>query len=1006
MEKLKIKTTSKYPTTLIVKGLNNLGVELANTLLDQEGYVIIVDELFEGSDELISKIKKTDLLSILDIKSIPHLEDDLRRLDYVFYFSHETRNLVEEISSQQFLQESNYLDNVLDLSLKFESRFLLTTSIKAHQIYLNNKNKDILNDLDNNLPKYSETEIQRYAENLVNEYANKMNLDTRIIRIGEQLGEAFIPEENSNFTQIIKSAVEKKEIVIQGDGLETDFYIHYLDTAKGLIKAMFSFNTRGKIFSLAIPEEISILSIAYKLIDLEPEIPEIKFATGIMDLPPLRLYRPAPNLMAMGWEPKITIERALSLTVEFLRTLSITTETPGGMDNEVFEDKVPEQINSDGALARLIAERRIHEKSRTGSVVLANENLRKKVKGKETSGITYAFDNTLKFLKERLTFLKDVTVREFVFYIFLFVTLAVLYFVFISPALNLSRNYLEAYTASDNLVKEINNNNIPQAYAESEKLFLSLTEIQKRLLDLNYVFILTGNISTYTDYQTALENIRDYIEGLSESLEAIEPLYSTFQNNTSNLVTRLSSDSLLDSQSVSSNTPTNLISQNQSKFQLGVEKMRINKDSLNASLNEMPQFVKDHFQQEIIFNSQNFEYFSNLYNNYQFIDELLGLNSRVNYLVAVQDNTSANPAGGKLSGYILFTVENSVITAIRASDFSKLKSIATEITDNEKSSANLVSDKFIGNSITLEDLNYIEDTSIRSAILEKMLEANLSTNIDLILWMNLTTVQKLLDSSTYAIDGVQVNSSNIFSSLMSISAENSAIKTQKIANLSAQLFADLINNKSLIDRMGLLFPLIQSKDVEVFSSNPRLKSFANNFATSSLRGSDYLIVGINISENKLSDRIQSMTLTAQITIKEDGTTSKTITLNSSSVTNKNYVWTCQPSGNKDFDFNNTSQDKISTNFSSDKICNIFSDNNLSEVKYKNNSLSFENNANNGYNYLFTLVKPKGVDLNYEIEFKFESAKVVTAETTPQLTRINQFVYSGKLEKDIYFKFNK
>ena len=48
-EKNKLKSSIKYPTSLIIKGNNFLGVEIAKSLIEQGGYVIVIDQDVEST---------------------------------------------------------------------------------------------------------------------------------------------------------------------------------------------------------------------------------------------------------------------------------------------------------------------------------------------------------------------------------------------------------------------------------------------------------------------------------------------------------------------------------------------------------------------------------------------------------------------------------------------------------------------------------------------------------------------------------------------------------------------------------------------------------------------------------------------------------------------------------------------------------------------------------------------------------------------------------------------
>ena len=122
-EQYKIKNTVKHPTSVIVGGLSRLGMEIAESLIEQGGYVIIVDNFTTGSLDKLGNFPKGTLISFVDYQGITSLEDDLRRLDYFFYFAHDNSEDLDKVSSQYFLNFSNYLDVSLNIVANFESKF-------------------------------------------------------------------------------------------------------------------------------------------------------------------------------------------------------------------------------------------------------------------------------------------------------------------------------------------------------------------------------------------------------------------------------------------------------------------------------------------------------------------------------------------------------------------------------------------------------------------------------------------------------------------------------------------------------------------------------------------------------------------------------------------------------------------------------------------------------------------------------------------------------------------
>lgn len=89
----KLHGSVRFPTSIIVKGANVLGVEIARSLLEQGGYVIIIDSESNASRKLLDPLVKYKNLTVLNFSAINTLGLDLRRLDYVFYFEHKSTHL-------------------------------------------------------------------------------------------------------------------------------------------------------------------------------------------------------------------------------------------------------------------------------------------------------------------------------------------------------------------------------------------------------------------------------------------------------------------------------------------------------------------------------------------------------------------------------------------------------------------------------------------------------------------------------------------------------------------------------------------------------------------------------------------------------------------------------------------------------------------------------------------------------------------------------------------------
>jgi len=65
--------------------------------------------------------------------------------------------------------------------------------------------------------------------------------------------------------RLLAELLQKGTLTIFGEGLEREFYLHIDDAVRGMVKAIFTPETAGKIFSLAPSEGITTLELTYLL---------------------------------------------------------------------------------------------------------------------------------------------------------------------------------------------------------------------------------------------------------------------------------------------------------------------------------------------------------------------------------------------------------------------------------------------------------------------------------------------------------------------------------------------------------------------------------------------------------------------------------------------------------------------------------------------------------------------------------------------------------------------
>lgn len=1044
----KLHNTSRYPTSLIIGGGSNLGVEIARSLLEQGGYVIIIDRVNRNVSYNLQVLKEYKLLTILDFSAVDILEDELRRLDYVFYLQHKQDNIDERISTQEFLQFSNYLDVMLDLSSKFEAKFLLTTSIRAHRQLLANRHIDInySTKVEEKHSIYTELEIQRYAESLVTEYQEKVGLDARVIRTGELIGKGIEINSNSSMTKLIINGLNGKNLLIPGDGLESELYVHHLDAAYGILKAQFSLNTKGKIYTLANEEEVTILSIAYKLLELIPEAGEIVFDQDSEALPPLVLYKPAPNLAQIGWKPRVNFDRGLAQTVEFIReelnNPQQFDEAPESSDQTAYGNKIglstklrkalinkksksnsiEQNLNNnlEGALARLIAERKVQDRARKGSIILANDKLRDRVKSKQEKSLIHRtnkiFDNFMLSIKKRFFFLKNVSVSDFVFMIIGLIAFIIIYFILISPIFSLGKNAFVIKTNLNGLNKSMQNYDFEAGKRFNQNISTNLADAQQRLIDLKFLFDIFNKQQDYNSLQNFLTNSLEYFSGYDEVFLALEPLSSYFEEFDPQLKYTFSNFNLLTlsneqefSQLVAS------FDRNQKLIEIGIAKVQKSQSDMLDNSTALPSFLKNDAMQQLSQISDALTKFEFVSSIYQYLPDLLGNNVTTSYLIVVQDNARYTPAGGDVAGFIYLDIKEGGLINVEVKTINQLQITNANFTaDNELiSEINLISDRIVTKeNITLEDVSLLSERDLYLRTIQNLYSSVSGKKVDAVMSINLNALSDILaEQGEINYQQLNFNDQNLLGNLSLLLGDNVSEdrRNEIIMNLMAIVVEQQINGikDHTAQFINLMARLFANDDLYIYSTNLKISNFLSAVVNDNASGADQVSFGVNNDNQSINfDKFVLTNIVVKVEVNKDLSTVKAIEISASGAENYKNSYVCVPSGAKNFVYQEVSQDLVSTNFSLDKTCSLFLKDNDYKYLLEFDTQSFVSDPDKIDNYTFELIKQAGVEASYNIEFTFAEGLNPDPLDKGFILQGNKYIYSGLFTRNNkIFKFN-
>lgn len=162
-------------------------------------------------------------------------------------------------------------------------------------------------------------EAKRFAESLTMAYHRFHNVDTRIVRIFNTYGPRMLIDDGRVVPNFISQAILGKPLTIYGDGQQSRSFCYVDDLVEGVYKLFLS-NEHFPV-NIGNPHEVTMLEFAQYINKLSDN------KAGVVFLEDKRTEsdpeRRQPDITRakelLDWEPKVSLEEGLLLTIDYFR---------------------------------------------------------------------------------------------------------------------------------------------------------------------------------------------------------------------------------------------------------------------------------------------------------------------------------------------------------------------------------------------------------------------------------------------------------------------------------------------------------------------------------------------------------------------------------------------------------------------------------------------------------------------------------------------------------------
>ena len=320
--------------TLITGGAGFIGSHLIKYLTSKSEQVLVLDD-FSGSEELnLNRAFKSDLVevvsgSILDQKLV---EDLMQSVTKCYHLAASLG--VERINNDALKSlEVNIkgTENVLISASKFNVRTLISSS---SEVYGRNPSMPLTEESDRvlgspKIARWSYSEAKAIDEFYAFELHKKSSFEVTIARLFNTVGPGQSGAYGMVLPRFVKAALSNQPLIVHGDGSQSRSFCAVSDVVVALDELMGASESIGQAYNIGSTNEISIKTLAAKVIELTSSKSQIVFKNHSevfgdnFEEPTRRVPDISKISKAIGWKPKKSLDEIILEVAEYINANEI-----------------------------------------------------------------------------------------------------------------------------------------------------------------------------------------------------------------------------------------------------------------------------------------------------------------------------------------------------------------------------------------------------------------------------------------------------------------------------------------------------------------------------------------------------------------------------------------------------------------------------------------------------------------------------------------------------------
>ena len=310
---------------LVTGGAGFLGSHLCDRLIEVGCETLCLDNLLTGRLDNVSHLLKHPLFKFVENDLTQPIEIE-GPLDCILHFASPASPKDYRKHPIQTLEVGSLgTSNMLNLARQTGASFILASSSEVYgDPQVNPQAEDYWGHVNPVGPRSVYDEAKRFAEALSIAYQREYGLDVRIARFFNCFGPRMKLDDGRAVPTFMAQSLRGEPLTVYGDGSQTRSFC-YVDDIVEAVFVLLNFKPQeyaqrsNLIFNFGNPEELTILQLAHKVIDLTGSRSKVVFTALPEDDPRVRRPDITKAWEMLRWTPQISYEDGLQRIIPYFK---------------------------------------------------------------------------------------------------------------------------------------------------------------------------------------------------------------------------------------------------------------------------------------------------------------------------------------------------------------------------------------------------------------------------------------------------------------------------------------------------------------------------------------------------------------------------------------------------------------------------------------------------------------------------------------------------------------